>query len=78
MVSKRKIPSLSRESNPDHPIVQPVTSPYRLSYPGSLLNEFLLQHPEIRHEIRGARAGYTLRNILHALLVYSFHLQETQ
>jgi hypothetical protein len=28
MVSKRKIPSPRRESNPDHPIVQPVASPY--------------------------------------------------
>jgi hypothetical protein len=28
MVSKREIPSSSRESNPDHPIVQPVASRY--------------------------------------------------
>jgi len=27
-VEKRKIPSPRRESNPDHPIVQPVASPY--------------------------------------------------
>jgi hypothetical protein len=34
MVSKKRIPSFHRESNPDHPIVQPVAqSPYRLSYP---------------------------------------------
>jgi hypothetical protein len=28
MVSKRKIPNPHRESNPDHPIVQPVASHY--------------------------------------------------
>jgi hypothetical protein len=27
-VSKRKIPSPRRESNPDHPIVQPIASSY--------------------------------------------------
>jgi hypothetical protein len=32
-VVKRKIPSPRRDSNPDHPIVQPSQSVYRLSYP---------------------------------------------
>jgi hypothetical protein len=36
-VSKRKFPSPRRESNPDHPIVQPVVS----RYPGSHLAEGL-------------------------------------
>jgi hypothetical protein len=36
MVSKRKIPSTCQESNPNHPIVQPIASCYTDSYPGSL------------------------------------------
>jgi len=32
MVSKRHIPSPHRESNPDHPILQPVASRYTAYY----------------------------------------------
>jgi hypothetical protein len=45
--SKRKIPSLRRDSNPDHPIVQPVVRRYtELNYPGSKVLPvlFLTEH----------------------------------
>jgi hypothetical protein len=35
VVLKRKIRSPRRESNPNHPIVQPLATLYRLSYPSS-------------------------------------------
>jgi hypothetical protein len=39
MLLKRKIASPCQESNPDHPIMQPIASHYTDNYPGSLFNE---------------------------------------
>jgi hypothetical protein len=51
MVSKRKIPSPRRESNPDHPIVQPVASRYSdLTIPALTLagrKSYIYQLPQI-------------------------------